>query len=94
MQIAGETIVDSGVTIIGTINLASTVPYHASSLYARNVTAFLVHLVKDGKLNLNMSDEIIRDTLVTRSGEVVSPRIREFFSLPALAGERTEVAKS
>ncbi len=45
-----ETIVDSGVTIIGRINLASTVPYHASPLYARNVTAFLLHLVKNGKL--------------------------------------------
>jgi NAD(P) transhydrogenase subunit alpha len=81
----GETIVDGGVTIIGRINLASTVPYHASSLYARNVTAFLVHLVKDGKLNLNLADEITRETMLTRGGEVVSARVREFFSLPALA---------
>lgn len=84
---SGETIVDSGVTIIGTINLASTVPYHASSLYARNVTAFLVHLVKDGKLNLKMDDEITRDTLLTRGGEIVNSRVREFFSLPALAAQ-------
>jgi H+-translocating NAD(P) transhydrogenase subunit alpha len=82
---SGETIVDSGVTIIGRINLASTVPYHASSLYARNLTAFLVHLVKDGKLNLKMDDEIIRDTLLTRDGEIVNARVREFFQLPALA---------
>jgi len=82
---SGETIVDSGVTIIGTINLASTVPYHASSLYARNVTAFLVHLVKDGKLNLKMDDEITRDTLLTRGGEIVNARVREFYQLPALA---------
>lgn len=82
-----ETIVDSGVTIIGRINLASTVPYHASSLYARNVTAFLLHLVKDGKLNLNLEDEITRDTLLTRGGEVVNARVREFFSLPALAAK-------
>jgi H+-translocating NAD(P) transhydrogenase subunit alpha len=81
----GETIVDGGVTIIGRINLASTVPYHASSLYARNVTAFLVHLVKDGKLHLNLADEITRETMLTRGGEVVSARVREFFSLPALA---------
>jgi H+-translocating NAD(P) transhydrogenase subunit alpha len=84
---SGETIVDSGVTIIGTINLASTVPYHASSLYARNITAFLVHLVKDGKLNLKMDDEITRDTLLTRGGEIVNARVREFFSLPALAAQ-------
>ena len=80
----GETIVDSGVTIIGRINLASTVPYHASSLYARNMAAFLAHLVKDGNLNLKMEDEITRETLLTRGGEVVNARVREFFSLPAL----------
>jgi len=84
---AGETIVDSGVTIIGRINLASTVPYHASSLYARNITAFLQHLVKDGKLNLKMDDEITRDTLLTRGGEIVNARVREFFQLPALAAQ-------
>src|ERR1700746_1650615 len=54
----GEKISVSGVTIIGWFNLASTVPYHASQLYARNVTAFLLHLVKDGKLQLNVQDEI------------------------------------
>jgi H+-translocating NAD(P) transhydrogenase subunit alpha len=84
---SGETIVDSGVTIIGRINLASTVPYHASSLYARNITAFLLHLVKDGKLNLKMDDEITRETLLTRGGEVVNARVREFYSLPALAAQ-------
>lgn len=82
---SGETISVHGVTIVGKINLASTVPYHASSLYARNLTAFLVHLVKDGKLNLNLADEITRETMLTRGGEVVSARVREFFSLPALA---------
>ena len=81
---AGETVVESGVTIIGRINLASTVPYHASSLYARNVTAFLLHLVKDGKLNINLEDEIIRETLLTWGGELVNARVREFYSLPAL----------
>jgi H+-translocating NAD(P) transhydrogenase subunit alpha len=81
---AGETIVVDGVTIIGAINLASTVPNHASSLYARNLTAFLVHLVKDGKITLNLDDEITRDTLLTRSGEIVNKRVREFFSMPAL----------
>jgi len=81
----GEKISVNGVTIIGWFNLASTVPYHASQMYARNLTAFLVHLVKDGKLQINTSDEIIRDTLLTQSGEVVNARLREFFQLPALA---------
>src|SRR6266446_2131069 len=82
---AGEKISVNGVTIIGWFNLASTVPYHASQMYARNLTAFLVHLVKDGKLQLNTADEIIRDTLLTHSGEVVNARLREFFKLPVLA---------
>jgi len=81
---AEQTIQVNGVTIVGKINLASTVPYHASSLYARNLTSFLVHLVKDGKLNLNLADEITRDTLLTRGGEVANARVREFFSMPAL----------
>ena len=82
---SGEQISVNGVAIIGSLNLASTVPYHASQMYARNLTAFLLLLVKDGKLNLNTSDEIIRDTLLTQSGEVVNVRLREFFKLPALA---------
>jgi NAD(P) transhydrogenase subunit alpha len=80
----GEDIVVHGVTIIGEFNLAATVPYHASALYARNVSAFLQHLVKEGKLQLDLKDEIIRETLVTHEGEVVNARVREFFSLPAL----------
>ncbi len=81
----GKTVVKHGVTIIGTINLANGVPYHASMMYARNVTAFLTHLIKDQKLTLNLEDEIMRETLLTRGGEIVQARIREFFSLPALA---------
>jgi NAD(P) transhydrogenase subunit alpha len=83
----GEIAVEHGVTIIGTINLASTVPYHASQMYARNLTNFLLNMVKDGKLNLNMEDEIVRSTLVTEGGEIVNPRVREFFSLPALVAQ-------
>ena len=90
----GEIVVEYGVTIIGWFNLASTVPYHASQMYARNVSAFLLHLVKDGKLQLNTDDEIVRETMLTQDGEVVNPRIREFFSLPALPGESKEVTKS
>jgi H+-translocating NAD(P) transhydrogenase subunit alpha len=83
----GEKIVEYGVSIIGTINLASTVPYHASQMYARNLTNFLLNMVRDGKLNLNMDDEIVRSTLVTEGGEIVNPRVREFFSLPALVAQ-------
>jgi len=78
---AGEVVVEQNVTVIGTINLASSVPYHASQLYARNVTAFLMHLFREGSLHLD--DDIARETLVTQGGEIVNARVREFFSLPA-----------
>jgi NAD(P) transhydrogenase subunit alpha len=79
-----EVIVAHDVTIIGEYNLAGTVPYHASQMFARNITSFLLHLMKDGKLQLSLQDEITRETLVTRDGEIVNARVREFFSMPAL----------
>jgi NAD(P) transhydrogenase subunit alpha len=84
---SGKTIVAHGVTIIGRINIATEVPYHASQMYARNVTAFLLHLVKDGKLQINLADEITRETLLTKDGEIVNQRVREFFKLPALVSQ-------
>jgi len=80
----GQTVIEHGVRIIGRINLASGVPYHASQMYARNVTAFIVHILKDGKVRLDRDDEIIRETLLTSGGEVVNDRVREFFSLPTM----------
>ena len=83
----GEQIVEHGVTIMGSIDLASTVPYHASQMYAKNVATFLLHLIKDGKLQLNPDDEIVRDTLLTRGGEIVNARLREIYKLPVLAAK-------
>jgi NAD(P) transhydrogenase subunit alpha len=82
-----ETITSHRVTIIGTINVASGVPYHASQMYARNITAFLSHLAKNGTLQVDTEDEIIRETLLTRNGEIVNERVREFFSLPPLISQ-------
>lgn len=79
-----ETVVIHGVTIIGNFNLAETVPYHASQMYARNLTSFLLNLTKEGKLALNLKDEIIRETLLTHDGEIVNAKVREFFAMPAL----------
>jgi NAD(P) transhydrogenase subunit alpha len=79
-----ETIVVHGVTIRGEFNLAEAVPYHASQMYARNVSAFLQHLTKDGQLRLDVKDEIIRETMLTHGGEIVNAKVREFFTLPAL----------
>ena len=83
----GKIAVKHSVTLIGTINVASGVPYHASQMYAKNITNFLTHLVKEGKLQLNLEDEITRETLVTRGGEIVNPRVREFFKLPSLTAQ-------
>jgi NAD(P) transhydrogenase subunit alpha len=74
---AGETVECGGVSIMGPLNLASTIPYHASQMYARNIATFLKYLVKDGALNLDREDEIVRETLVTYAGEVVHPKVRE-----------------
>ncbi len=85
---AGEKVEVHGVTILGPVNLPSTVPYHSSQMYARNITTFLLNMIKDGALNLNMEDEIIRDTLVTRDGDVVNPHVRELLGLsPAESSE-------
>jgi H+-translocating NAD(P) transhydrogenase subunit alpha len=73
---ADEVVSDHGVTIFGPTNLPSTVPYHASQLYARNVATFVAHLMKDKALTFDMTDEITRETLVTRDGELVHERIK------------------
>jgi H+-translocating NAD(P) transhydrogenase subunit alpha len=83
----GEIVVEHDVKIIGHINLASEVPYHASQMYARNLTAFVLHLVKDGRLRTN-DDEIVRETLLTDRGEIVNRRVREFFGLPESVAAR------
>jgi proton-translocating NAD(P)+ transhydrogenase subunit alpha len=80
---SGHTIVMHGVTIHGPENLSSTVPFHASQMYAKNVATFLLHLVKKGEMQIDMNDEITKETMLTRNGEVVQPRIREVLGLPA-----------
>ena len=83
----GEAYVAHGVTIIGPVNLAGGIPFHASQVYARNLTAFLTNLVKDGNVRPADSDDIIRDTLLTQGGEVVNTRVRETMGLPALVAQ-------
>ncbi len=73
---ADEIVVAHGVTILGPTNLPSTVPYHASQMYGRNITTFVTHLVKDGVMTLSADDEIARETLVTRDGQVVHERVK------------------
>jgi len=73
---ADELVVAHGVTILGPTNLPSTVPYHASQMYSRNMTTFVTHLVKEGVLTLAADDEIARETTVTRDGQVVHERVK------------------
>jgi NAD(P) transhydrogenase subunit alpha len=62
----GEEVEREGVTIVGPTNLAATMPYHASQLYSRNITAVLQHLAPDGQLVLDFEDEITAGACVTR----------------------------
>jgi len=73
----GETTVVGGVTILGPLDLPSEAPQHASQMYAKNISTFLLNLVKDKQIQINLEDEIIRDTLIGRDGRVVNPRIQE-----------------
>jgi len=84
----GKTVIEQGVSIIGPVNLPATVPYHSSQMYSRNITTFLLHLVKGGKLNIDLEDEITRETLVAADGEVVHPRVRDSLDLDPIAGGR------
>lgn len=72
---AGETVVEGGVTILGPVNVPATVPFHASQMYAKNVTTFLLHLIEDGALSLERDDEIVQGTLVAHGGKVVHERV-------------------
>ncbi|MBI83029.1 MAG: NAD(P)(+) transhydrogenase (Re/Si-specific) subunit alpha [Planctomycetaceae bacterium] len=73
-----------GVTILGPTNLPSEIPYHASQMYSKNVATLLSHLVNDGQLQLDMADEISRDTTVAHQGDVCNHRIREMLGLEPL----------
>jgi len=88
---AGETVVHQGVTILGPENLPSTVPYHASQMFAKNLVTFLQNMLsKEGRIEMNLEDEIIKDTLVCRDGEVVNARMRELMGLSAPAAEGSD----
>lgn len=74
--VVNETVYKDGVTILGHIDHPSRVPVHASQLYTRNITTFLLNMAKEGELNLNMDDEIVAQTLVTEGGEIKHAGLR------------------
>jgi len=73
----GETVVKDGVTISGTVNLASRMPIHASEMYARNLYNFLAPFIKDGALALDWNDEILAGSVFTREGQVCNAGVRK-----------------
>jgi NAD(P) transhydrogenase subunit alpha len=78
----GRTVVEHGVRIMGPLNMASDTPNHASQMYAKNITTFLLSLVKEGRLALDLADEVVQGTLLSRDGEIVHARVRELMGLP------------
>jgi len=74
---AGETVEANGVTIMGPVGLPASVPAHASQMYSKNVTEFLLNLVRNGEPAFDADDEIIRQTMLTHGGEVVSATVRD-----------------
>jgi H+-translocating NAD(P) transhydrogenase subunit alpha len=82
LTVPGETIVHHGVTIIGHLNLATTVPYHASAMYANNLVKLVALLVdKEGKRKLDLADDVIAGCLACHHGQVVHPRIKELLGI-------------
>jgi NAD(P) transhydrogenase subunit alpha len=85
LTLPGTTIVHRGVSILGPMNLPSTIPYHASQMCSANVVAFLNHLLKDETLTPNLKDEIVRETLLTYNGEIVNKQMRDTVALLTVA---------
>lgn len=72
----GETVVHNGVKVIGPLNLPSTLAYHASQLYSKNMLSLLDLLINEGALNLDFEDEILLNTTITHNGEIISPMVK------------------
>ena len=73
---ADQRVVEHNVTILGPTNLPSEAPFHASQMYAKNIVTFLLNLVKEKQVQINLEDEIIRNTLISRDGKVVNERVK------------------
>lgn len=76
-----------GVTILGPTNLPASVPFHASQMYAKNITTLLLSLVKDGRLQLDRQDPIVQGTLVTEGGQIVHPQVQSALALGQIGGQ-------
>ncbi|MGH2451675.1 MAG: Re/Si-specific NAD(P)(+) transhydrogenase subunit alpha [Candidatus Limnocylindria bacterium] len=73
----GETVVASGVTIIGQLNVPSSMPFHASQMYSRNIASLLAVFVKEGRLAWDWNDEVVKGTVITHEGQVVHEAVKK-----------------
>lgn len=80
----GSEVVQHGVRVIAPLNLAASIPHHASQLYARNLANFVQNMTRKGELVMADDDEIVRESRLTRGGEVVAARVREALGLAPL----------
>jgi proton-translocating NAD(P)+ transhydrogenase subunit alpha len=84
LSVPGETVVRHDVTIIAPLHISSDLAYHASQMYAKNISALVMLLAPKGELNLNFSDDIIDAVTVTANGEVRHEATRKRLGLPPL----------
>ena len=90
---AGKVIDVDGVRIDGTTNIPSTMPYHASQMYSRNIQSLLgLMITKEGKLNLDMNDDVIKGTVITKDGEVVHEQTKKVLAVEGAPPPRTPTA--
>jgi len=82
----GEVVNHNGVTILGPLNIPTSIPYHASQMYSKNIVTFLTHLIEEGELKLDMEDEITVGTLITMDGKVVNSMVLEAMGTPSEGG--------
>lgn len=79
-----ETVVEHGVTILGPTNLPAEVPQHASQMYAKNLATFLLLMTNEGKFDIDLKDEVVRETLAAKDGQVQNERLRNMLELGPL----------
>ena len=73
----GKTVKKHGVSIIGESNLPSLVPTHSSEMYSKNILSLIQHIGKEGKVTLNLDDEIVKGSLISHNGEVINQRVKD-----------------
>ncbi len=82
----GEVVNHNGVIILGPLNIPTSIPFHASQMYAKNIVTFLTHLLDEGELKMDLEDEITVGTLITKDGKVVNTMVLEAMGTPTEGG--------